>query len=246
MPLPFFHRGYPAHRGALGRLPIAPHTALPAMQFVGWTGPTGCHRRAGATPWAVAGLSRNQLYAMAEGELWLTLREDDMEMRQHLEQLEQALTRLPQALDGRPLRARCVQVLVSLLVVMYGVSVWAADAQGKYAAWDIGLVRCLDLHREMQDKGLLAFMHWFAGYLTALNATMPDTVSITGAEMNFGKVYTAWDEWLGSYCTLNPHAQVADAARAWTHNRYQARQTRPPQEVLPPPPVSVPARPPSR
>src|SRR5712691_8616875 len=118
--------------------------------------------------------------------------------------------------------------LVFLLLVFAAQPGWGFDAQGKYVSADLGMLSCPLPPLEGAQASQDALRHWFAGYLTAVNATMPDTYNIAGVDIDFIETYGAWVAWVRDYCRRHPAADVAGATAAWVIRRIPTRLTRMP------------------
>src|SRR6266446_510916 len=99
-----------------------------------------------------------------------------------------------------PSRLKMIQIwfllILSFLVPLSVVC--AADDDGKYKAYGLGLKSCglfVEQRRKKQDKG---YVHWVEGYLTAVNMHTP-TFSILGTTDIHGAMLL-----IENYCIKNP------------------------------------------
>ena len=121
--------------------------------------------------------------------------------------------------------------LLSTILLGAPLAAPAADSAGRTMVVGAGTTACA----LVQSGGTLTLesMHWFTGYLTAVNDLLPETYNITGGT-------NAWVAWITRYCALNPMHMLRDATLAYVQVAYPARLTTRPDTMLPPPPTPAP------
>lgn len=93
----------------------------------------------------------------------------------------------------------------------------AADSDSRYLIWGLGQNSCNN-YNQARAAGDDSYKHYISGYLTAYNAFVPDTYSITP-----GMDLSAITAWLDSYCADSQMASFADALH---HLAEQMREKR--------------------
>ena len=75
----------------------------------------------------------------------------------------------------------------------------AADTEGNYAVWGIGLKSCFRYTQAREKDDYDNYTNYIKGFLTSFNMLSAETYNITG-----GKPFNELLEWIDDYCETQP------------------------------------------
>lgn len=111
-----------------------------------------------------------------------------------------------------------MRLFVILFLMIFTVSVYAADNNGNYAIWGYGNKSCHAYNLSRAAKDDSAFRDYTMGYLTAYNHQAEETYSIT-RDMTLDDVLT----WMDEQCDLKPIISYEEALVNFIVEHYKDR-----------------------
>ena len=132
--------------------------------------------------------------------------------------------------DGARQRAKITRWLAALPLALFVATAppaLAADAKGKFSIRGAGTVSCAVFVNATPTQRKHAET-WWAGYLTAMNRTTPNTFEV------LGKITpTQANNWLVAYCRKYPNHRYATAVHQMLLAAYPRRTTSAPSNRKP-------------
>lgn len=116
-----------------------------------------------------------------------------------------------------------MKVIVSVAVACLLLQARAADEAGNYAIWGKGQTSCFRYSKDRSAGRDGPYKDYIMGYLTAYNAVMPETYSIS-RNMNLDEIMA----WLDEYCDANQMSGIEQSMLAFVGNHYEKRYRTPP------------------
>ncbi len=103
---------------------------------------------------------------------------------------------------------------------------YAADKSGNYAIWGKGNKSCFHYLKDRDAGKDTAYKNYIMGYLTAYNAMMPETYSIS-KNMKLDEIMT----WMDDYCDLKQMSGLELSLIEFIATHYENRNRVPPGGV---------------
>ncbi len=96
------------------------------------------------------------------------------------------------------------------------------DKSGNYAIWGAGQKSCYRYLKERTTDGKDPYRTYIMGYLTAYNAMVPDTYSISG-NLSLDEIMV----WIDDYCEANPMSGLEQSLLEFVDSHHEHRYQRP-------------------
>jgi hypothetical protein len=133
------------------------------------------------------------------------------------------------------MRAQRILTTVLLLgLLWYPLQGWADDDKGAYIVYGFGVTKCSEWNaafKDVQDpfsSGMhLLYINWLYGYLSGVNAVLPDTYDINTGAYTFDKNGRGYAmgaiTLIGTFCQIDPYQSIAAAAGKMVKALYPTR-----------------------
>ena len=112
-----------------------------------------------------------------------------------------------------------MKFILVMLLALFSISAYAADAQGNYAIWGAGKKSCISYTKAREAGDYDSFKHYLMGYLTAYNLLAENTYRISGNK-NLDEMLV----WLDDYCELKAIHSFEQALTELIVENYETRK----------------------
>jgi len=113
--------------------------------------------------------------------------------------------------------------IVLMVITLLPFAAFAADQKGNYAVWGAGARSCHTYNQARAQGDMESYRSYIMGYLTAYDALVEDTYSISGT-----KTIDEIVLWLDNYCEMKPVHAFDQALADFTTDHIPTRSRRKP------------------
>ena len=116
-----------------------------------------------------------------------------------------------------------MRIILCALIAALWLPAQAMDKSGNYAIWGKGQKSCFRYLKERTADRNDPYRDYIMGYLTAYNATTPDTYSVS-RNMSLDEIMV----WIDDYCDTNKMSGLEQSLLEFISHHHEARYRQPP------------------